>query len=496
MSDLAAYLRQLDDISAAPQPATVTWANPAGITYGTALSGVQLNATASVPGTFIYTPAAGTLLNAGTGRILSVTFTPTDLINFAPATKTVTIDVLRAPLTIMAQNKSKVYGAALPALTAAYTGFVNGDTAAGLDTPVSLSTTATASSAVGSYAITASGAADANYLITHVNGTLTVTRAGLTIRADDKSKVAGAANPPLTATYTGFVNGDTAAQLDSPVLLATMATSSSPAGTYPITASGATDANYTINHVNGTLTVTPAFPVVKINFQPTGAAVPAGYLRDDGAVFGNRGNGHSYGWNVSNTSFTRDRNSTRSLDQRYDTLNHMQKAGGGRSWEIAVPNGTYRVVVVSGDADHIDSVFRLNVEGALTVSGTPTSAKRWFAGTNTVTVSDGRLTVSNGTGASNNKICFVDITPVASQFVAAAAGEEPVRLEWIQRDAAGKVTLRVDGTAGADYAVEASSDLSTWQPVAVAPNVNGTLSFDDPGGQNHAQRFYRVRLNR
>jgi YVTN family beta-propeller protein len=496
LSDLAAYLRQLDDASAVPPPATITWANPAAILYGTALGSGQLNAAANVPGTFVYSPAAGTVLNAGNGRVLSVTFTPTDLINFAPATKTVTIDVLRAPLTITAQNKSKVYGGALPALTATYSGFVNGDSAASLDTPVSLSTTATAGSSVGSYAITASGAADANYIITHVNGTLTVTRAALTITADNKSRSIGQANPPLTATYTGFVNGDTVAQLDSPVVLATTATTSSPAGTYPITASGAADANYTITHVNGTLTVTPPFPVVKINFQPTGAAVPAGYLRDDGAVFGNRGNGHSYGWNVSNTSFTRDRNSTRSPDQRYDTLNHMQKSGGGRSWEIAVPNGTYEVVVVSGDADHIDSVFRLTVEGVLTVSGTPTSATRWFAGTNTVTVSDGRLTVSNGTGSSNNKICFIDITPVASQFVAAAAGEEPVRLEWIQRDTAGKVTLRLDGTAGADYAVEASSDLTTWQPVAVVPDVNGTLSFDDPGAQNHAQRFYRVRLNR
>jgi YVTN family beta-propeller protein len=497
LSNLAAYLRQLDDASAVPPPATITWANPAAITYGTALSGAQLNATANVPGAFVYTPAAGTVLNAGNGRVLSVIFTPNDLINFGRATNTVLIDVLRAPLTITAQNKSKVYGAALPALTAAYSGFVNGDTASSLDTPVSLSTTATASSPVGSYAITAGGAADANYTITHVNGTLTITRAALTITADNKSKVAGAANPPLTATYTGFVNGDTAAQLDTPVTLATTATTSSPAGAYPITASGAADANYTITHVNGTMTVTPAFAGVKINFQPTGAAVPAGYLRDDGAAFANRGNGYSYGWNVSNTSGTRDRNSSRSPDQRYDTLNHMQKSGGARSWEIAVPNGSYQVVVVSGDASHFDSVFRVNVEGILTVSGTPNTNTRWIAGTNTVTVSDGRLTVSNGAGASNNKICFIDIAPAASQqFAAASAIEDAARLEWGQRDGTGKITLRLTGTEGANYAIEASSDLTTWEPVAVATNVNGSVSFDDPGSLNQTQRFYRVRLNR
>ena len=46
---------------------TITWANPADITYGTALGATQLNATADVPGTFVYTPAAGTVLNAGAG---------------------------------------------------------------------------------------------------------------------------------------------------------------------------------------------------------------------------------------------------------------------------------------------------------------------------------------------------------------------------------------------------------------------------------------------
>src|SRR5205814_1445973 len=129
---------------------------------------------------------------------------------------------------------------------------------ASLDTPVSLSTTATAASAVGPYPITASGAADANYTISFVAGTLTVMPAALTITADDKSKVYGATLPGLTASYSGFVNGDTASDLDTPVRLSTTATAASAVGTYPITASGAADANYTISFVGGTLTVTPA----------------------------------------------------------------------------------------------------------------------------------------------------------------------------------------------------------------------------------------------
>src|SRR5207253_913041 len=54
----------------------ITWTTPVDIIYGTALSGTQLNASASVPGTFVYTPAAATVLNAGSAQTLSVAFTP------------------------------------------------------------------------------------------------------------------------------------------------------------------------------------------------------------------------------------------------------------------------------------------------------------------------------------------------------------------------------------------------------------------------------------
>jgi glucose/arabinose dehydrogenase len=150
---------------------------------------------------------------------------------------------------------------------------------------------------------------------------------------------------------------------------------------------------------------------IRINFQPAGAPVPAGYLADTGAVFANRGNGQSYGWNADNSAQTRDRNAANSPDQRYDTLTHLQKAGNPSAvWEIAVPNGVYTVRAVAGDALHFDSVFRLIAEGTLVVNGTPTTSTRWIEGTATVTVSDGRLTIANGSGASNNKVCFLELT--------------------------------------------------------------------------------------
>lgn len=87
------------------------------------------------------------------------------------------VDISPAPLTITADDQSKPFGAPLPALTAGYSGFVNGDSAASLTTPPTLATTATADSlAAGSpYPITVAGAVDPNYTISYVAGKLTVT---------------------------------------------------------------------------------------------------------------------------------------------------------------------------------------------------------------------------------------------------------------------------------------------------------------------------------
>ena len=97
-----------------------------------------------------------------------------------------------------------------------------------------------------------------NYVITFVNGSLAVTKAALTITADNKTRAVGLANPPLTASYAGFQNGETAAVLDVPVALTTTATAASGIGQYPIVAGGAADVNYAITFQNGTLNVVPA----------------------------------------------------------------------------------------------------------------------------------------------------------------------------------------------------------------------------------------------
>ena len=96
-----------------PVTPTITWATPVAITYGTALSGTQLYASSSIPGSFVYTPAAGTVLTAGS-QMLSVTFTPTDTVDYTTATATVTISVNQVTTSITWAAPAPVtYGTAL-----------------------------------------------------------------------------------------------------------------------------------------------------------------------------------------------------------------------------------------------------------------------------------------------------------------------------------------------------------------------------------------------
>jgi uncharacterized delta-60 repeat protein len=93
---------------------TITWANPAGIVYGTPLGPTQLDATANVRGTFAYSPPAGTILHAGNNQPLSVTFTPTDTTDYTTATDKVYINVAKATPTITWANPADiVYGVPL-----------------------------------------------------------------------------------------------------------------------------------------------------------------------------------------------------------------------------------------------------------------------------------------------------------------------------------------------------------------------------------------------
>ena len=107
----------------------------------------------------------------------------------------------------------------------------------------------------GTTTVTATQAGNDDYEAFSREFTLTVNKAPLTITADDCTKEEGEENPELTVSYEGFVYNDDASSLTSQPVVTTTATVESPAGTYPITASGAESANYVFNYVEGTLTI-------------------------------------------------------------------------------------------------------------------------------------------------------------------------------------------------------------------------------------------------
>ena len=156
----------------------------------------------------------------------------------------------------MRNDQTRVYGQPNSDFTLSYSGFVNSEDASVIDSLPTAATAADATSSVGTYAITLSGGTDNNYDLTLVNGSLSVTKATLVATAQDQTRMYGDANPALSISYSGFVNGDDATVIDVPPTAATAANASSPVGTYAITLSGGSDNNYDLTLVNGALTVT------------------------------------------------------------------------------------------------------------------------------------------------------------------------------------------------------------------------------------------------
>ncbi|RYE24547.1 MAG: hypothetical protein EOP42_22195, partial [Sphingobacteriaceae bacterium] len=121
----------------------------------------------------------------------------------------------------------------------------------------------------GTVNITASQAGDNNYdAATAVTQNLSVNKALLTVTATNQTKTYGTANPELTAGYTGFVNGETSANLTTRPTISTPATTTSPVGSYPINVSGAVAANYQITYMNGSLSVYPGIQTITFTTPP------------------------------------------------------------------------------------------------------------------------------------------------------------------------------------------------------------------------------------
>ena len=214
--------------------------------------------TASSVGSFAITPTVGTLAVTSQGYALGPYVAGT-------------LSVVARPITINVNAQTQIYGAAVPSLTYAVggSGLVGSDTLSG-----ALATTATSSSAVGTYAITQGTlSASSNYALTYAGANDVITARPITVTANAQTQIYGAAIPTLTYVVggSGLVGSDTLAGA-----LATTATSSSSVGTYAITQGTLANTNYAITYTgaNDVITTRPITVTATAQTQMYGATVP------------------------------------------------------------------------------------------------------------------------------------------------------------------------------------------------------------------------------
>ena len=255
---------------------------PGSQTYGTAIGSGPLDATVSVnsvvlpssAGTISYTTTisssvttitSATILPAGTYTI-TATFTPANSNLYSSVSTPAGYTVNPATLTVTPSPNpaTMIYGGTLPALTPAYSGYVNGIVAVPT-APTCTTTGITTTTAVGTYpgsSTCSGGVAPANYAFSYAAGSVTVTPATLTVTPgpNPANMSYGGSLPTLAPSYSGYVNG-TVAVPTAPTCITTGITTTTAVGTYPGSSTcsgGAAPANYTFSYATGSVTVNPA----------------------------------------------------------------------------------------------------------------------------------------------------------------------------------------------------------------------------------------------
>ncbi|MDD2230775.1 MAG: MBG domain-containing protein, partial [Candidatus Cloacimonetes bacterium] len=205
---------------------------------------------------------SGSGTNVGTYTISGTGSDNNYNLSFANGALTIT----KANATVTANSDTKTYNGTSQSITG-YTvsGLLNGENASVLDS-VTLSGSGTN---VGTYTISGTGS-DNNYNLSFANGTLTITKASLTVTANNASKTHDglAYSGGNGVSYSGFVNNETASVLSGNLSYGGDSQNAINAGSYVITASGLDSGNYTLSYVNGTLTITTA-SVVTPTQDPT-----------------------------------------------------------------------------------------------------------------------------------------------------------------------------------------------------------------------------------
>ena len=420
------------------KPLTVTGLTGINKTYdGTKaanISGVGLSGViAGDAVTMGYSSAVYDSKDVGSTRTILVAdaaLTGTDAANYTFGTFTATGDITQAPLTVTATGKTKTYDAT--AFTGGngvtYSGLVNGETSAVLAGTVTYGGISQGAVDAGSYAITPSGLTSANYAITFADGTLTVNKAALTVTAAAASKtydgLAYAGGNGVT--YAGFIAGQGEAYLGGTLSYGGTSQGAINAGTYAITPSGLTAANYDLSFVSGALTVNKAALVA--------TATAAAKTYDGNAYAG--GNGVTYAGFVNGET----------ASVLGGTLSYAGTSQG------AVNVGTY-VIAPSGKTSANYDISYLN--GALTVG----KAALTVTATDATKTYDG-LTYSGGAGVSYSGFVNSETASVLGGSLAYSGTSQGAKN-------VGSYVLTAEGLTAGNYAITYQSGTLTVNKAAL-----------------------------
>ena len=282
-------------LTVTPAPLTIT-VNAANKVYGQPNPGFSVNYAGLVngdtpsvlSGILSFTTSATDSSSAGNYAVCGSGLSDSNYtISYVAGNLTVT----PASLTITVAGAIKLYGQVNPSFSVSYAGLVNGDTPNALSGTLSITTSVTASSSVGSYSVFASGLNSGNYTISYIAGALAVTPAPLTIAVNAASQLYGQPNPAFSVSYAGLVNGDTPSVLSGVLSFTTSATSNSPVGSYPVLVSGLSSSDYAITYQEGFLSVLPVSLTVTVQSasrlygqgNPTFTANYSGFVNGDTA---------------------------------------------------------------------------------------------------------------------------------------------------------------------------------------------------------------------
>jgi YD repeat-containing protein len=143
---------------------------------------------------------------------------------------------------------------------------------------------------------------------------------------------------------------------------------------------------------------------IKINFQPSGVEIPAGYLSDNGMQFGLKGSGYTYGWvGEDNIAGALHIPNLLTHTLTFNTMNN-------HTWELRVPNGVYNLTLTLGDITSISNNISIMIEDTYSDHGIGPLTELVVSN---VHVTDGNLSLRQALSGDDIKICAIEVTPVS-----------------------------------------------------------------------------------